>query len=209
VNRPYDTTGNHEPIPVRMAHLPRYGNLAVPWIVRWDMKAPEHEQIGQDPVVGAIATCDCVPGEGKPKFAKLCYERLRQAMVDRRCGQCGTPLDDRMVWPADNDSETWREPASHPGCLAYALRACPDLKRTMTEKPDFGVVEAPGYWLHAERSPNRAETGPWCYFPPGTPQVIQPLLGGILFAYLAEPKAKTRYNAAAWLQEERGGANSD
>ncbi|WP_335988547.1 hypothetical protein [Glycomyces sp. MUSA5-2] len=207
MNRPNDTTGNHEPIPARMANLPRYGYLAVPWIVRWTMTAPPGDQIEYDPSLGDVAACDCIPGKGRPQFANLCYPRHRKAMTQRCCGQCGEKLGDRMFWIADNDSQTWTEPASHPECLAYAMRACPDLKRTLKEKPDLGVVEAPGYWLHAERSPNRVETGPWNYFPPGTPIILQQLIGGILFTYQAEPRAKTRHNAAAWLRQnevERG-----
>ena len=201
VNQPNNTAlSNHEPIPPRMAHLPRHGHLAVPWIVRWDMKAPMHQQIGLDPELGVIATCDCVPGEGKPRFADLCYARLRQAMTDRLCGQCGAPLDGPMLWSSYNDSDTWREPASHPECLAYAMRACPELKRSLDQKPDFSVVEASAYWLHPERRPNRLETGPWHYFPEGTPNIVQNLRGGMLFAFLVQPVTQTRYNASEWLQ---------
>lgn len=196
-----NNTGNHEPIPARMANLPRYGHLAVPWIVRWTTTAPEADQIEYHASLGDVAACDCTPGFGRPQFAKLCYPRHRRVMAERRCGQCGETVDDRMYWVADNDSQTWTEPASHPECLAYAFRTCPDLIRTLKAKPNLGVVEAPGYRLHAERSPNRTESGPWHYFSSDTPIILQQLTGGILFTYRAEPYGKVRHNATAWLQE--------
>jgi hypothetical protein len=92
-------------MPARLAARPRTGRgLPIPWT------APLRD--------------------GQPRFG-LNNEPLRQqALNERRCGQCGEPLD---YWIAfigsdfDHDARRFIEPAMHVDCARYATAVCPYL----------------------------------------------------------------------------------
>ncbi|WP_117214052.1 hypothetical protein [Allorhizocola rhizosphaerae] len=90
-------------IPLRLAGRPTLGGLVVPWTT------------GRTP-------------DGRYRFGAVDLDRHNQAMTDRLCQTCGTPLEDRIVF-ALRDSDlralTSHEPGMHPVCSAYAATACP------------------------------------------------------------------------------------
>jgi len=90
-------------IPLRLAGRPTLGGLVVPWTT------------GRTP-------------DGRYRFGAVDLDRHNQAMTDRLCQTCGTPLEDRIVFAmrgGDLRALTSHEPAMHPVCSAYASIACP------------------------------------------------------------------------------------
>ncbi len=90
-------------IPLSLAHLPTAGGLVVPWIT------PR-------------------TGGGRHLFGAVDRDRKDRALLLRLCGVCGRRLDERLVLLmrlSDLPRQCTAEPALHPACAAYTIRACP------------------------------------------------------------------------------------
>lgn len=116
--------GPSNPEPERLADLPRWRNMVVPWITPWL--------------------------DGSPRFGVYDEVRRQAAIVTGLCGQCGKPLD---YWKAviadhtDTAKMLLTEPAGHEDCMRYAIAVCPYLARvTYRPRPQpapTGAVMAP------------------------------------------------------------------
>ena len=106
------------PMPVRLAHRPTLGGLAVPYVT---------------------PTTD----DGRHLFGGVDPHRQRQCLTQRRCGVCGLPLAqqlgrglvDRLVLLmrlSDLPAQRTSEPALDPVCAAYTAAACPMVAGQLT-----------------------------------------------------------------------------
>ncbi|WP_208025975.1 hypothetical protein [Amycolatopsis acidicola] len=95
---------SHVPaIPTALAHRPTTGGLVVPWIT------PQ-------------------TADGRFLLGSIDERLARRALLERRCGVCGTKLHDRVVLLmrlSDLPQRASVEPALHPQCAAYTISACP------------------------------------------------------------------------------------
>jgi len=97
------TTPHVPAIPLRLAGRPTLGGLVVPWTT------------GRTP-------------DGRYRSGAVDLDRHNQAMTDRLCQTCGTPLENRIGFAlrgSDLRALTSHEPGMHPVCSAYAATACP------------------------------------------------------------------------------------
>ncbi len=102
------------PIPVRVAHRPTLGGLAVPYVTPYT-------------------------DDGRRLFGGVDPHRQWQCLTQRRCGVCGLPLGrglvDRLVLLmrlSDLPAQRTSEPALDPVCAAYTEAACPMIAGQLT-----------------------------------------------------------------------------
>jgi hypothetical protein len=101
---------NPHPIPTTLAHRPTVGGLVVPWI------SIHH-------------------GDGRYVLGAVHHTRVEQCFIHRLCQIDGQPLGDTSVFlmrQRDLDRRMSSEPAMHPECAAYSIRACPMLTGAMS-----------------------------------------------------------------------------
>ncbi|UJW28841.1 hypothetical protein L3Q67_26640 [Saccharothrix sp. AJ9571] len=115
------------PIPLSLQHLPVVGGLVVPWIT--PRKA-----------------------DGRYLFGSVDRDRASRAVLNRWCGVCGRPLEDRavlMMRLSDLSRHCTNEPALHPWCTAYTVQSCPmvggrlDHYRSSLPQLDTNMLLAP------------------------------------------------------------------
>jgi len=126
-------------IPVALADQPTLGGLVVPWIT---------SRAG-----------------GRFLFGAIDVDRTQWALINRRCGVCGRPLQDRLVLLArqsDLPRERVGEPALHPVCATYTMDACPMVAGRLEQYRASPVPLAPGM-VRASDSALRAgaDAEPW------------------------------------------------
>ncbi|WP_068924982.1 hypothetical protein [Planobispora rosea] len=125
-------TDPRPPIPVRLARRPTTGGLVAPWI---------NVQLA----------------DGGVDFRQTNGTHWRRAWTERRCQTCGQHLGLLLVLIGGPnqiaDGGHFDEPALHPECAAYAMRACPMVAGRMThyrggpaltEGPRGAVCPIPG-----------------------------------------------------------------
>ncbi|MFI9629271.1 hypothetical protein [Streptomyces sp. NPDC052042] len=87
--------------------------------------------------------------DGRYLFGSVDHHRVQRALVNRLCGVCGEALQERLVLMmrlSDLRRKRSSEPALHPWCSAYTVRACPmiagrqDHYRSSPQKLGPGVV---------------------------------------------------------------------
>lgn len=76
--------------------------------------------------------------DGQPDFRVMRYDALVACIKGNRCWVCGRKLG-RMqtfvIGPMCAVNRISAEPPSHPGCAAFAARACPFLTHPMAKRP--------------------------------------------------------------------------
>lgn len=106
--------------PERIAKLPRYKGLVVPYLTLVDEK-------------------------GIPNFKATDPEKTWEIKRDKKCSVCGEPLDywiAFMVTEEEAESKLVYENPNHEECLRYAFNVCPWLyysKATYSNLDDIGV----------------------------------------------------------------------
>ncbi|MFI8462042.1 hypothetical protein [Kitasatospora sp. NPDC085464] len=136
---------NRIPIPLRCINQPRVGDRVVLWIAL----QPQRE--------ATFAGCP-VPAQGRVLFGNVDRGRRDRAIRELLCQVCGQRLGGRavlIVRPADVQHGYTAEPALHPECAAYAVRACPVLSG---EKSHYRAHTAPVDRLEDEWAPAHDES---------------------------------------------------
>lgn len=111
---PTSTDSAVPPIPVRLAHRPTIGGLAVPYIT------PRTD-------------------DGRYLFGGVDTLRQRRCLTGRRCSVCGRALQDApadrlilLMRLSDLPQQRTSEPALDPVCAAYTQAACPMVAGRLT-----------------------------------------------------------------------------
>ncbi|SEU46828.1 hypothetical protein [Nonomuraea wenchangensis] len=96
-------------IPIHLAHVPTHNGMVIPYITL------RH-------------------ADGTPELGRVDHNLVAECLTGRRCQLCARPLDTGadaaavvMARPMDFGYGYVPEPAQHPECAAYAIRACPML----------------------------------------------------------------------------------
>jgi len=100
---PGAASGSVPPVPVRLAHRPTVAGLVVPYVT------PQ-------------------AADGRFLFGVLDPRRLAHCLTNYLCQVCGTRLERPLVLlmrRRDLPRRCVSEPALHPVCAAYTIRACP------------------------------------------------------------------------------------
>ncbi|MEV0236812.1 hypothetical protein [Nonomuraea sp. NPDC050786] len=92
--------------------------------------------------------------DGTPEFGQIDHDRVAECLIEQRCQLCAQPLADAavlMVRPMDFGAGHCPEPAQHPECAAYAIRACPMLSGRLRRhrdrtRPQRRQCTAAGCW---------------------------------------------------------------
>jgi len=109
----------HIPLPTRMLKLPvDQRGYPVPWFVIWI--------------------------DGKPDHRVVDMEKVRRAILEKRCFTCGEKLGKYLtfnVGPVSLLSTISAEPPSHLECIEYAMQACPFLSRPYAHRRVTGLPE--------------------------------------------------------------------
>lgn len=94
---------------------------------------------------------------GQPEFRVADSEKLIDAIQQKRCWICGTPLDPRqhvfVLGPLSTISRVSGEPPSHADCAVAAAQICPFLTKPKAVRREAGMPEstAPGFMV--DRNP--------------------------------------------------------
>ncbi|WP_159945314.1 MULTISPECIES: hypothetical protein [unclassified Nocardiopsis] len=184
---------NDHPMPPPVARLPRAGTTPVPWTVQWS-SGTEHVVERES---GPVLVCTCKAGKGRPRFGDPCANRQRQAVAERRCTVCGTPIDADQVctWTlADTATQYYVEAPAHPQCLAFALRTCPKLASIAHRTH---VVQARDYLIWERRALGTSPNGELVFemVPFGDPSP------GVIELYALTPVDPEFTPAAVWLAD--------
>ncbi|TYB71145.1 hypothetical protein FXF51_01545 [Nonomuraea sp. PA05] len=92
-------------IPIHLANAPTHNGMVIPYI------ALRH-------------------ADGTPEFGQIDHNRVAECLTGRLCQLCAQELADAavlMARPQDFGAGYTPEPAQHPECAAYSIRACPML----------------------------------------------------------------------------------
>lgn len=103
--------------------------------------------------------------DGTLEFGQIDHDRVAECLSDQRCQLCAQPLADAavlMVRPMDFGAGYCPEPAQHPECAAYAIRACPMLAgrlrrhrdRTRPQQRQCTAAAAAGCWCGKPVAPD-------------------------------------------------------
>lgn len=83
--------------------------------------------------------------DGKPEFRVADGKKLVQAVRERLCWVCGTPLTPHRVTfpigPMCTVNRVTAEPPAHRECATYSVRACPFLARPHMVRREGGIPE--------------------------------------------------------------------
>ncbi|WP_019608845.1 hypothetical protein [Nocardiopsis sp. CNS-639] len=181
------------PMPEQMAHLPRVHGTPVPWTAQWS-SGTEHVVEREN---GPVLVCTCRIGKGRPRFGNPCANRQRQAVAERRCSVCGTPISAKATcaWTvADTATRYYVEPPAHLHCLLFALQACPKLASIAHRTH---VVQAVNYTVFERRAVSASpEGGVFELVPFGEPSA------GVVELYALAPVDPLFTTAAVWLADQ-------
>lgn len=181
------------PMPEQIARLPQANTAPVPWTVRWS-KGSDHVVQREN---GPVLVCTCKAGKGHPLFGSPCPNRQRQAVAERRCTVCGTPVEADQVctWPlADPATRYYFEAPAHAQCLAFALRTCPKLASIAHRSY---VVQARDYLVWEHRAIGTSPEGVVFEMVPfGEPS------SGVVERYALTPIDPEFTPAAVWLADQ-------
>ncbi|MCF6467309.1 hypothetical protein FAF44_02630 [Nonomuraea sp. MG754425] len=92
-------------MPIHLIHAPTHNGMVIPYI------ALRH-------------------ADSTPEFGQVSHDRTARCFIKRRCQLCARELGDAavlMARPQDFGHGYGPEPAQHPECAAYSIRACPML----------------------------------------------------------------------------------
>ncbi|MEU7855143.1 hypothetical protein [Nonomuraea sp. NPDC049141] len=101
-------------IPIQFAYAPTHNGMVIPYI------ALRH-------------------ADGTPEFGQIDHDRVAECLLEKRCQLCAQRLTDTavlMARPQDFGAGYGPEPAQHPQCAAYAIRACPMLSGRLPRHRD-------------------------------------------------------------------------
>lgn len=128
-------------MPPAVAKLPRTpSGMPVVYVTEYDDGNDHDVYTGVTHAV-RFQDCTCTFGQGRPMIGKLCARRAADAMINSRCGVCGTRINPGAVvhyvgmvsqhFPEHGGDLFYsREPGVHADCATYALLACPALARS-------------------------------------------------------------------------------
>ncbi len=181
------------PMPEQMARLPRVHGTPVPWTAQWS-SGTEHVVERES---GPVLVCTCQIGKGRPRFGNPCANRQRQAVAERRCSVCGTPIgaEASCAWTvADTATRYYVEPPAHLHCLLFALQACPKLASIAHRTH---IVQAFSYTVVERRTVGTSPEGPVFELVPfGEPSA------GVVELYALAPTDPLFTTAAVWLADQ-------
>ncbi|MEV1003346.1 hypothetical protein [Nonomuraea sp. NPDC050202] len=101
-------------IPIQLIHAPQHNGMVIPYI------ALRH-------------------ADSTPEFGRVEPARVTECILERRCQLCAQELADAavlMARPQDYADGYVPEPAEHPWCAAYSIRACPMLSGRLPRHRD-------------------------------------------------------------------------
>ncbi|WP_188194862.1 hypothetical protein [Nonomuraea sp. SYSU D8015] len=127
-------------IPIQLAYAETYNGMVIPFITL------RH-------------------ADGTPEFGQIDHNRVAECITGRLCQLCAQPLTDAavlMARPMDFGYGYVPEPAQHPECAAYAIKACPMLSGRLPRLRDR---------TRPQRRRCTLSAACWCGEPPAPPSV--------------------------------------
>jgi hypothetical protein len=101
-------------IPIQLIHAPQHNGMVIPYITLRHL-------------------------DGTPEFGQIDHDRVAECLLEARCQLCAQELADAavlMARPQDFGAGYSPEPAQHPECAAYSIRACPMLSGRLPRHRD-------------------------------------------------------------------------